>query len=271
MGIDLCNILLYNQQIMIVQSREFAAFNEKQNNIYGNFHTAQEQITENGLEVDGGTAKQSAFLVAWRIPENTARIIGEFSEELNAQVPSVVYGRTGTVDNAHVTLSDYKLVKGEHINPDADEAQAVLAGLVAATRQGINRAGLDTLQNTEVEFGNVLHNGKTGIIAGHANPGLFVVRQAVIGAAKEGDIELGGAWGAHSTVSRVLEAQEPASSKLPGFMDTLSSTRNFGAVRPSSLDVGYFASSPEGGFEFTPVERFDVASGTQISMYTPGK
>lgn len=256
---------------MTIHSSEFAAFNEKQNGIYGNFHGAQEQITENGLEVDGGTAKQGAFLLAWRIPENTARLIGEFSEELNNQVPSVVYGRTETVDNAHVTLSDYGLVKGEHINPEADDSRAVLAGLVAATRQGIDRAGLGTLQNTELGLGDVLHNGKTGIIAGHANPGLFVVRQAVVGAANEQGLELKPAWGAHSTVSRVLEAQEPGSSKLPEFMNTLHHAPSFGTVRPSSLDVGYFASSPEGGFDFTPVERFDVASGTQISMYTPTK
>lgn len=256
---------------MTARNHEFEAFTEKQLSIYDKFEQAQGQIPTKGLEVDGGTAKQSAFLIAWRLPENTARIIGEFSEELSNKVPSVVYGKTETVDNAHVTLSDYGLTRGEYINPETDSAQAALHGLIAATRNGLDRAGMGALADAELYLGDVLHNGKTGIIAGHSNGGLFTIRQSVIRAANEGQMGLNGAWGAHSTVSRVLEAQEPGSVHIPEFMTALDKLPNLGTVRPSSLDVGYFASSPEGGFEFTPVERFEVASGNQISMYTQDK
>jgi hypothetical protein len=252
---------------------EFVAFNDAQNGIYQKFEEAQAEIPTAGVQVDAGTEPQSAYLVAWRFPEQAARDIAEFSEDLASIIPSVTYGFDAgrSLDNAHVTLTDYGLKQGfANLHHGDDVTFNTLDMLATAVEDGINEVGGLTLPGDALRFdAGVLHNGRTAIMPGQASPEIFKVRRSVLQNA--GSLVLKGAWGAHSTVSRVLESRGPESSAIPDFMDALQDAPRFGAVRPSSLDVGYFNVSPEDGFRFTPVERFDVTPGTAISMHIPNR
>jgi hypothetical protein len=246
-------------------SAAYEAFTAKQDGIYGNFAAGQEAISQNGLQVDeGGTQVQSGYLVAWRLPEGHASDMAGFSGALNEVVPSVVYGRdhkTG-LDNAHVTLSDLDVVKGRTLNPDDEGIFQTLNNITYAVQQGIDAAGGLHLPDNALRFEEgVLHNGRVAIMPGQGSAELFAVRESVVAAAGALGVGLKGAWGSHSTTSRVLEARGPEDSGIPQILSLLDGAPVFGNVRPTSLDVGYFNTTPDQGFDYRPVVRFEVTSG----------
>lgn len=252
-------------------SPELQTFNEKQNGIYDKFRAAQEAIATNGLQVDeAGTELQSGFLVAFRPPLSVAADMAVFSSVLNYVSPAVRYGYyPGRMDNAHITISDFDLQKGRNLSHQDEGVVQTATLLTKATEAGIkNAGGSANLADSRVRLDGVAHNGKVAIITGEANDPLFAVRSEIIKAAGSLGIEgFNGAWGAHSTISRVLEAQEPGSREVLGIQALLASAPNFGDVRPASIDVGYFNTNPEQGFMYTPIESFDIPTGTRMSMY----
>jgi hypothetical protein len=252
-----------------MKTPELQGYTEKQNGIFNNFRAAQAEIPQKGVEVDPGTALQSGFIVAWRLPERVAREVADYSLQLHDVIDAVPYGLNNEkgIDNVHITLSDYNLTKGEVIDPNTDEAQAALSGLTVAVRKGIDRAGgLRQVAGSLVVMEDALHNGKTAVFAGQPNQQLFEVRNAVIDEAAAEGITLKGAWGAHSTLSRVREAHGPESPAVRHLVDLLAEAPHFGEVQPSSLDVGYFVADPvqENGFAFHTIERFDIPKDPQI-------
>jgi hypothetical protein len=257
------------------ETTSYADFNTKQDGIYQNsFAARQAQIPEKGLTVDvKGTQLQSGFLVAWRPPQYVAEGMLDYSLGLATAGNAVLYGHSGALglDNAHVTLSDHNVVAGRSLDHRDDATAETLAGLTAAVKAGIDNAGgARALSDVSIQLNGLLHNGSVAIIPGQAGERLHVVRNSVIQAAGASGIEgFNGTWGAHSTVSRVLEAPTD-SREIPYVMRLLDEGTSFGTIRPASLDVGYFNTDPINGFAFTPVERFDVSTGTQFSMYSPG-
>ncbi|HKU19072.1 MAG TPA: hypothetical protein VJP80_07455 [Candidatus Saccharimonadales bacterium] len=241
---------------------EHTRFNDNQYGIYAKFHAAQEQIPQTGVEVDSGTALQGGILVAWRLPKTTAEQMAEYSIRLREAVPSMLYGYDEGLglDNAHVTLSDHNLVRGSAFNLESEESQAALAGLVGAVHETLKtKGGGRNLAEARVNFDGFAHNGKTGVALGTANPEMFAIRQDVIQHANaEHGIKLSGAWGAHSTNSRVLEAFGGESDEVRNLRAILAEPPQLGEVHPSALDVGYFTTHPEHGFQYTTFERFDA-------------
>lgn len=251
----------------------FEAFRANQDGVYGKFGKAQEGIPAAGVQVDEkGTQTQSGFLVAWRPKAQVAYDIAEYSTALSEVVPAVRYGYDGKgLDNAHITAFDWDVQPGRtglsHEDPKVAET---LDTLVAAVKQGIDTVGTGALAGARVQLDGALHNGSVGIIPGQGSYDLFSVRQQVASVATtalNSEKPLG-AWGAHSTISRVQEERGPESDDVSELVRRLGAAPHIGNTLLGSLDVGYFNTDPVNGFVFTPYESFQIPAGTQISMVT---
>lgn len=251
----------------------FEAFTTRQDGIYAGFANDQTTIAEQGFRVDqNGTELQSGLLVAWRPPEQIAEEITEFSAELAQISRAFIYGYVPGegMDNAHVTISDKNVVKGATRSLHDDNTTGQMIELIMpGVKRGIDAAGAAKgLMAATIRLDGVLHNGSVAIIPGEASRELFAVRSHIIKAVGDSGIDgFNGTWGSHSTVSRVLEERFFDAEETLELAQTLDRAPRFGEVRPAYIDVGFFNAGPGRGFDFTPVERFEVPSARHISMY----
>lgn len=108
----------------------------------------------------------------------------------------------------------------------------------------------------------MLTNGKTIIAAGIPTESVWAINQGVKLAGSELGIELKGAWGAHLTVNRFLEAQ--TKEELTPLLELINKAPTLGLTTPTAIDVGYFHTDPSNGFVFTTHERFDLATARPL-------
>jgi hypothetical protein len=237
-------------------SEKYTGYINNQNTVFDNFRATTSEVGKSaGIERDPGVDPQGAFLIAWRFPEKTTQLVNEFSQEVMKATPAIHYGP----ENAHVTLSDHNLRRGQDViiasahNP---EDEATLDTLTAAVKTALENTGKQLVSGCAVTFEEMLTNRKMIIAAGTPTESIWQLNQEVLAASQDLGIDLKGTWGAHMTTSRFTEDRPP--EEVGKLMQVVHDAPSLGLVVPSSLDVGYFHTDPQNGFVFTPYERFEL-------------
>lgn len=235
---------------------QYKDYVEKEQGIFNNFRSIMKEMgVTRGVERDPGIEPQSAFLVAWRYSDQVTSDIQEFSLEAAEIIGSLVYGP----DNAHTTISDFKLQKDATIKPGLiKEDDEILDGLSTAVKRTLDMNDKEVISGCGVEFTDMLTNAKTIIAAGVPNESIWQINNQVLEQSHMQGIDLKGTWGAHMTTSRFTEALPADSPAVHDLMRLIKKTPNFGSTVPVAIDVGYFHTDPKNGFVFTPYERFDL-------------
>ncbi len=236
----------------------YESFLEKQNGIFSEFHETHANIgVTRGIEKDPGTDPQGAFLVAWRYPDKINTLVEELSLEIADVANAIPYGP----QNAHTTISDLELNPNYVIVPDMHiDEKETLDILSGAVQKALDLSGRETINSCEVDFISNLTNGKSVVATGIPTESVWQINQQVLSESAKAGAGLTGTWGTHMTMSRFLEGQDTQSKSVTELMKLLNKTPPIGPAKPSTIDVGYFYTTPTEGFVFTPYNRFELTS-----------
>lgn len=217
---------------------EFQDFIEKQDGIYSRFRDTS-KLEQEGI-VPNIPQQQGGYLIAYRHPRNIADALGEFSEKVSRIVPSLTYD----AQNAHTTISDYKVRDAFSLN------RSVLQNLSGAV--SIN---LDSLKRQEINYQEWLLNQNTGFAGGIPNPSFLENAEEIIKLANEKEIRLRLPWGSHITTNRFLENRSP--EEIAELINLFKTSKPLGVSKPDIIDVAYFHFTPN-GFDFNTYDRFSL-------------
>lgn len=236
----------------------YESFLEKQNAIFSELHETHTNVgVTRGIEKDPGTDPQGAFLVAWRYPDTINTLVEELSLEIADVVTAIPYGP----QNAHTTISDLELNPNYVIAPDVHlDEKETLDILSGAVQKALDLSSRETINSCAVEFTSNQTSGKSVIATGIPTESVWQINQQVLSESAKAGAGLTGTWGTHMTMSRFLEGQDAQSKSVTELMKLLDNTPPIGHAKPSTIDVGYFYTTPGQGFVFTPYNRFDLTS-----------
>lgn len=234
----------------------YEAFIDNQAHIFRNIHNTHDEVgVSHGIENDPGTNPQGAFLIAWRYSDKISALVEELSLEVADLIPALTYGP----ENAHTTISDLDLSRGYIIDPNTHIAEKeTLDTLCGAVHKTLNAVGREAIDNCTIEFTNNLTTGRSVVATGIPTEAVWRINQQVLSESEKSGIGLRGTWGTHMTMSRFLEDYDTESQSVTDLKQLLDDTPAIGPAKPTTIDVGYFYTTPTEGFVFTPYNRFDL-------------
>lgn len=219
---------------------DFKTFLEKQDTLYKDFHAAQKELTETGLEPK--VKPVGGYLIFYRHNDDINRRVEEVSEAIAFAVPSILY----TENIVHTTISDYDVRKG--FEPD-DQVLNKLAWTARMTQSH---------PVPDFDFAEALANRDSAIIKGYADEFFHMAARHLADEAKKKGLELRMPWGSHITASRFVSGG--TRQGIENLVQVVEEVPSMGTSRPVSLNVGYFQLS-ERGFDLTTYESFPLGTG----------
>jgi hypothetical protein len=142
----------------------------------------------------------------------------------------------------------------------------VLDTLTDIVKEGLQVSSSQDRKEASIVYNAGYRTNETTVVApGMPTHGLYEVRNNIITASKnpnhniingKGTLGLGGSWGAHMTITRNLQPQEPSTGQqVAQFLDEQP---RLGLAVPTAIEVGHFYVSPQNGFQFTPYSTLEL-------------